>query len=354
MKVASFSLGLAVIVFVAAHAGDPMAANDPQTTYQWAEQEVDHNDLVYQLEEAYSQISELEFRALFLSRPEQKVDIEASAVADGGELSAEFTCATGFKINQAALQEVIKALKTISIPGVMPISALMDKIAGLSATSQNVRPSDMGGTVLAIDSVLSMLNVIASRTPGLLPPAIPQALKNIKERLASMHTCSTVAPASIEQASCFEIADLYRSIVADVQANVPVIPADASEDLQRYSAGAQAILQIISKNSIAAKNEALLASRPIFAAELLDAYRIEMVRAGAKDDVQSYVVNSLSFVIGSSNALEACLRIAADPAAAVEDLNDELDALEDEDEYDEDDEPEAADAAEPHTETLAA
>ncbi|KAG9072380.1 hypothetical protein KI688_000150 [Linnemannia hyalina] len=349
MKIASLPLGLAVIVFVAAQATDPMAANGAQTTYQWAEQKVEHNDLVYQLEETYSQIPELEFRALFLSCPEQKVDIEAAAAADGGKLNAKFTCAAGFKINQAALQEVIKALKTISIPGVMPISAFMDKIAGLSATSQNVSPSNMGGTVLVIDSVLSMLNVIAGRTP-----AIPQALKNIKERLASMHTCSTVAPASIEQASCFEIADLYRSIVADVQANVPVIPANASEDLQRYSAGAQAILQIISKNSIAAKNEALLASRPIFAAELLDVYMVEIVRAGAKDDVQNYAINSLSFVIGSSNALEACLRIAADPAAAVEDLNDELDALEDEDEYDEDDEPEAADAAEPQTETLAA
>ncbi|KAF9144484.1 hypothetical protein BGX30_012557 [Mortierella sp. GBA39] len=354
MKIASLSLGLTVIVFVAAQAADPMAANGAQTTYQWAEQEVEHNDLVYQLEEAYSQISELEFRVLFLSRPEQKVDVEAAAAGDGGELNAEFTCAAGFKTNQAALQEVVKALKKISIPGLTPISAFMDKIAGPSGASQNVNPSNMGGTVLAIDSVLSMLNVIAGRTPGLLPPAIPQALKNFKERLASMHSCSTVAPASIEQASCFEIADLYRSIVDDVHANVPVIPADASEDLQRYSAGAQAILQIISKNSIAAKNEALLATRPIFAAELLDAYRVEMVRVGAKDDVQSYAVNSLSFVIGSSNALEACLRIAADPAAAVEDLNDELDALEDEDEYDEDDEPEAADAAEPQTEALAA
>lgn len=342
-----------------------MAANGAQITYQWTEQGGDHSELVYQLEEAYSEISELEFRALFLSRPEQKAEFEATAMADGGELNAEVICAAGSKKIQAALQEVVEALKKTPISGFMPISKFMDKIiAGLSPDSQNVDSSNMGGTVLAIDSVLSMLNFMTGSTPGLSLPANPQALKNIKEGLASMLMCSTVGSASIEQASCFEIADLYRSILADVLANAPAIPADASEDLQRYSAGAQAIHQIVSKNSIAAKNEALLASRPIFAAELLDAYRVEMVRAGAKDDVQSYAINSLSLVIGSSNALEACLRIAADPAAAAEDLNDELDALEDEDEDedddgeddedDEDDEPEAADASEPQAEVPAA
>ncbi|KAG0063260.1 hypothetical protein BGZ90_002737 [Linnemannia elongata] len=359
MRIACLSLGLAVIAVVAAQAADPMAANGAQTTYQWAEQGGEHNDLVYQLEEAYSQISELEFRALFLSRPEQKADVETPAAADGGKFNAESTCEPGLKVTQASLQEVVKALEETPIPGFTPISILMNKI--ITAASQAVDPSNMGGAILAIDSALPMLNVMNSIFPGLFPQAITQALKGTKEGLASMHMCSTISPAAIEQSSCFEIADLYRSIIADVLANAPAIPADVSEDLQRYSAGAQAILQIISKNSIAAKNEALLASRPIFAAELLDAYRIEMVRAGAKGDVQSYAVNSLSLVIGSSNALEACLRIAADPAAAVEDLNEELDALEDEDEDededdedDEDDEPEASDTAEPQAEALAA
>ncbi|KAF9151412.1 hypothetical protein BG015_006703 [Linnemannia schmuckeri] len=348
MKIASLSVGLAAIAVVAAQAADPLVAYGAQTTYEWAQQVGEKNDLVYQLEESYSQISELEFRAQFLSRPEQKADIEATATANGGEFNAEFICETGFKMIQGALQQVVQAVSTVPAPGFLPINMFMDRATTLLAeASKKGGPSNIGGTFLATDAVLTMLNLVSSASPDIFPSTIGQALKNTKEGLGNMLMCSTAGAASIEQASCFEIADIYRAIVADVLANVPTVPADASEDLQRYSAGAQAILQVISKNSIAAKNEALLNSRPIFAAELLDTYRIEMIRAGAKDDVQNYAVSSLSLVIGSSNALEACLSIAADPAAAIDDLNDELDALEDEDEADEDDEPKVADPAKP-------
>ncbi|KAG0284914.1 hypothetical protein BGZ96_010764, partial [Linnemannia gamsii] len=344
MKIAHLSLGLVVVAVVAAQVGDPLAASGAQPTYQWAQQGGEQNDLVYQLEEIYSQISELEYRAQFLSRPDQRADIMAAATSNKGELDAEATCSAGSKMIQTALQEVVKAISNVQLPGFMPIQTFLQK--DVSDVASKGGSSSASGTIMAIDSVLTMLKVISTASSGLFPPTITQELNNIKEGLSNLLMCSaSVSVASIEQASCYEIADLYRAIVADVLANAPAIPADASEDLQRYSAGTQAILQIISKNSIAANNDALLNSRPVFAAELLDTYRTEMVRAGAKDAVQSYAATSLSLVIGSSNALEACLRIAANPAAAVEDLNDELDALEDEDEEYEDDEPEAADAA---------
>ncbi|KAF8944268.1 hypothetical protein BGZ47_004443 [Haplosporangium gracile] len=290
---------------------DPLAANGAQTTYEWAQQAGEQNGLVYQLEESYSQVSELEFLAQLLSRPEQKADIEATATADG------------------ALQQVVKAISTAQAPRFLPINIFMDKAPTLlTEDSKKGGPSNLGGTVLATDAVLTILNLVSSASPGIFPSTIGQALKNVKEGLGNMLMCSTGGAASTH---CFEITDLYRAIVADVLANVPGVPADALKDLQRYSVDTQAIFQFISKNSIAAKNEALLNSRPIFATEHLNTYRIEMVRAGAKDDVQD-------------NA-EACLRIATNPAATIEDLNDGLDALEDKDEANEDDEPEVADPA---------
>lgn len=322
-----------------------MAASGAQSTYQWAQQGEEQNDLVYQLEEIYSQISELEYRAQFLSRPDQRAEMEAAATSDKGELDAAASCSAGSKMIQPALQEVVKAISNVQFPGFMPIQNFLQK--DMSDVASKDGSAKASGTILAIDSVLTMLKVVSTASSGMFPPTIMQALDTIKKGLSNLLMCpASVSAASIEQASCYEIADLYRAIVADVLANAPAIPADASEDLQRYSAGTQAILQIISKNSIAANNEALLSSRPVFAAELLDAYRTEMVRAGAKDVVQSYAATSLSLVIGSSNALEACLRIAADPAAAVEDLNDELDELEYEDEADEDDEDDETEAAE--------
>jgi hypothetical protein len=320
-----------------------LAANGAQATYQWAQQGGEQNDLVYQLEDIYSQISELEFRSQFLSRPDQRADIEATATADGGEFDAEFTCSDGFKMIETSLQTVVDAIAKVPISGLGPIQIFLQKaVHTLSDIASKVGSAGASGTILALDSVLTILRTLTKLSSGLFPSAITKELDTVKKNLGSLLMCpASVNAASIEQASCYEIADLYRAIVADVLAHAPIIPEDASEDLRRYYAGAQAILQIISKNSIAANNDALLNSRPVFAAELLDTYRIEMVRAGVKDDVQSYATTSLSLVIGSSNALEACLRIAADPAAAVEDLNDELDALEDEDEADE---PESADA----------
>jgi hypothetical protein len=303
-----------------------LAANGAQTTYEWAQKEGGQDDIVYQLEEVYSQITELEFRAQFLSRPDQKAKIDAAATADGGEMDATSACPDAIKAAKDALQGIVKDI-TDKIPFGLG-TLVQEAFKKLDALLDNAS----AGSLLAIKTAFTTLkSVLGFIFVG--APTIMEALEKVEGLIEALPACiATDKAASINQASCYNIADLYRATVADVIANAPVLPADASEDLRRYSAGAQAILQIMSKNSIAANNDALLNTRPVFAAELLHEYGTEMVRAGAKDAVQSYAVGSFSFVIGYSNALEACLRIAADPAAAVEDLNEELDFLDDEDE----------------------
>ncbi|KAF9909498.1 hypothetical protein EC991_008480 [Linnemannia zychae] len=349
MKIAALSLGLAVVAVVAAQAADPLAANGAQTNYEWA-QPADQAELISQLEESYSLISELEFRSQILARLEE----QPAEATEGEVFNAEYSCPAGYKVVADALKNVISTITGFisMVPGLGSVAQQLNVVvSSLEDAVKTVSSGAIFATLLTVKMVIGLLNLLQTATLGLLPSSIKTTLDKIETGLGQLSVCvsnseSTQGIPVIDNSSCYEIADLYRAIVAEVVAGAPTLPADASEDLQRYFAGAQAILQIINKNSIAAKNEALLNTRPIFAAELLDEYRIEIVRSGAKDAIQTYAAGSMGLVIGSSNALEACLRVAADPVVAAEELNEELDALEDEDEADEDedDEPEADEA----------
>ncbi|KAK3844294.1 MAG: hypothetical protein J3R72DRAFT_438473 [Linnemannia gamsii] len=342
MKIAALTLGFALVAVATAQAADPMAANGAQATYEWA-QPADQADLIIQLEDAYSHISELEFRSLFIS----SLEPQPPQAIEGEEPNPEFACQEGVKVIQGALNGMIEKLKAINFPGIPPLKDALDRaIELLSKAADVVSAGNIQALSVILFPISAMLTALKVMTLGMLDPTISEDLEKINTGLLQLGSCSmsTQSVASMDKAMCYEIADLYRAIVADVISGAPALSADASEDLRRYSTGAQAILQVISKNSIAANNDALLNSRPIFAADLLEDYRTEMLRAGAKDNIQNYAAGSLGFVVGSSNALEACLRVAANPASAVEELNDELDALEDEDEADEDTEPEADEA----------
>ena len=89
----------------------------------------------------------------------------------------------------------------------------------------------------------------------------------------------------------------------------------------------------MSKTSIVKTNEALLASRPIFTADLLQKYRVELLRTAAPVEIKAYAEMSLGTVVSLSNMLEACLHVIPDPARALDELNEELDAADEEDEY---------------------
>lgn len=88
------------------------------------------------------------------------------------------------------------------------------------------------------------------------------------------------------------------------------------------------------QSSIASSNDALLTTRPIFSASLLDQYRHEIVQKADSDALKQFVQADLAVLISISNALEACLHVAADPEAAADELAEEYEALAEEDEYD--------------------
>ncbi|KAF9340256.1 hypothetical protein BGZ91_002880 [Linnemannia elongata] len=145
---------------------------------------------------------------------------------------------------------------------------------------------------------------------------------------------------AITQGHCAPTADMYRLFIADATTNAPTVPDSASEEWKRIAAGASSVLQL-SKNAIAKSNEELLNIRPIFAADLLNQYRDEYLRVAETDDAKIYAQTYLGAIVGTSNALEACLRVAADPAIAAEELQQELNAqARFEDENDEGDEDE--------------
>jgi hypothetical protein len=125
---------------------------------------------------------------------------------------------------------------------------------------------------------------------------------------------------------CSELADLYRGAIAHSLAFRPVVPEKASAEIRRLEAGVAAILEILRTSLIAPDNKDLFEKRPIFGAYELAMYREELLHLTTSEEIKQYAATTLAVVIGSSNALEACLHIAENPAAAAEEL--EVDEVE--------------------------
>ena len=140
-----------------------------------------------------------------------------------------------------------------------------------------------------------------------------------------------------QQDQCYDLTNMYRIVVTQATKTSPALnlPAETSEDLKRLAAGSLSLLDLLDKSSVASTNEALLATRPIFVADGLDQFRIELLRVGNTEELQNYAQVALGTVVGMSNALEAFLRVAADPVGAIDELNEELDARDDYDEEEE-------------------
>ncbi|KAF9144483.1 hypothetical protein BGX30_012556 [Mortierella sp. GBA39] len=371
MKILSLSLGLAAIALASAQQADPMTAPGAQTTYEWASSG-DQNELVAQLEELSYQVSEQALRIQFLSGP----DVAAPKSVVGDQFSAQGpVCDNAASIASTAID---KATKLISdslglgsglgtpIGGILniilkPIKGLLGGITGggpLAAVATTVSA--------AINTAISFLKALSlGPLSAILAPVI-DILKTIKKAIRTLIICQAgfgnqSEAQMFEQQSCYLLADIYRETIADVTKAFAALPTDMSEDLNRYLQGALAILENASKTSVAATNEALMATRPIFSADVLDQYRMEILRnSGDSDDVKMYAVADLGAVVAFSNGLEACLRIAADPATAAEEANEKDDMDEDEDEdmdedyEDEDEEGDEAEAADAQAQPQAA
>ncbi|KAF9557029.1 hypothetical protein EC968_007853 [Mortierella alpina] len=327
-------------------AADPLAPVDVQSNFAVSAGGPD--DIAFRAEEASMSISELSFRAEFLSMFDKQIDFSAdTSSCDGAKL-----------IITNAVKTIQGAVTFISntVPIVHPIAQfLKDALTQLNNVVMGALEVVNGIPILPI--TLAFKAVIAALTPFSLPgsPVAPifapliETLESIRDTALDLLRCATGATKIEIQAShCNSLADLYRLVVDDSTKTCAALglPAEASEELKRLTAGSAAVLELMGKTSIAANNEALVSTRPIFAADVLDQYRIELLRAtDAAENVKIYAETSLGVVVGISNALEACLRIAADPAGAVDDLNDELEAQarfddmddEDDEEIDEED-----------------
>lgn len=208
--------------------------------------------------------------------------------------------------------------------------------------------TDTTGLVAGLDFAFSSLKTILSAIKLVpLPFDISPLVKAIEATKPIIRTAVQCVLGDsklfITQGHCIPTADMYRLFVNDATSNAPVIPDTATEEWKRIAAGTSSVLQL-SKNAIAQSNEALLSTHPIFAADLLNQYRDEYLRVAENDEAKIYAQTYLGAIVGASNALEACLRVAADPAVAAQELQQELNAqARFEDENDEDDEDEDED-----------
>ncbi|KAF8944267.1 hypothetical protein BGZ47_004442 [Haplosporangium gracile] len=340
MRILLLSFGLAAITFVAAQVADPLAASGTQNNYEWVP--AVGQDLAAEVEDLSTQITEIEFRANILSRLEQ-------------QSSADFEAENACESSTTAIQTALSA--TSGLMGVVGLETFADSIVRRlqqtikhlndmisSDGSAVIGPASITPIVFAFESLIQILKGAVSITPlQFMAKPILDSLTSLQGSVALFAQCGAgSSKIAIEPSSCFPLADIYRRIIQDAAGDNPALnlPTDASEDLKRLASGTLTILDLIDKNSIAATNEALLASRPIFAADILDQYRTELIRVTMDDEVKGYAIASLGTVVGVSNALEACLRVVADPVAAIDELNEELkaQALYDDEDDDEDEE----------------
>ncbi|KAF9136955.1 hypothetical protein BG015_002940 [Linnemannia schmuckeri] len=342
MRILSLAICSAAIACVAAHVPPGQQQQQQQAefdvvgtqdNYAWAATATPE-ELALKADELAELATEISFRAELLdslNRDFQAEDLECFAIKLG----------VG-----AALDGIIQASKaTTTIPfAETAFQFFVQQLERLKGLVGNVT-TDSSGIVAGLDSALSSLETILSTIKDVpLPFDISPLVKAIETTKPIIRTAVQCvlggSKLAITQGHCAPTADMYRLFIEDATSNAPVVPDTASKEWERVAAGASSVLQL-SKNAIAQSNEALLNTRPIFAADLLNQYRDEYLRVAETDEAKIYAQTYLGSIVGASNALEACLRVAADPAVAAQELQQELNAqarFEDENDKDDEDE----------------
>ncbi|KAG0273605.1 hypothetical protein BGZ95_010598 [Linnemannia exigua] len=343
MRFLSLTLCAATLACVAAQAApeqqQQQAAFDVvgnQENYAWAASS-SPEELALKADQLAAYVSEISFRAELLDSLSR--DYEATATAAAG-----IDCSEIKDTLSGLLEGILTSTKSLtSVPFVGSVFAfvisqlesLRDAVANLSATTATLA----AGIDTAFSSLRAVLAVIQFTQS---PSEVTNVIKSIVDAESVIYKAvSCVVGGSkmaITQAHCAPTADLYRLLVEDASSKSPVLLDTASEEWKRIAAGASSVLEL-SKNAIAKSNEGLLSTRPIFVADLLNQYRDEYIRVAETDDAKIYAQSYLAAIVGISNALEACLRVAADPAVAAQELQEDLSAqarFEDENDEDED------------------
>ncbi|KAG0029827.1 hypothetical protein BGZ82_007711 [Podila clonocystis] len=290
-------------------------------------------------------ISEFHFRQALLSEPIHMSDNKFEIFAKDKEGDSSGKCFQAMSFLSGIFDKMIDAADGLEVPIITQFFKVMLGVpkTGFKLSEASVATalqSAFHGVTLGSHAMEEAFKIMFAYT-DLLPAAlIGGPFSAIEQALDAAVTCFATA-SKIEQqfnvATCSVYADVYRGVVDEVASKPIEVPSDASEELKRALSGAHSVVDL-SKSSVATANEDLLTTRPIFMANVLDQYREEVNRLATSDDIKNYAQLKLSSVVASSNALEACLRIAADPEAAAEELDEEIDDMEDEDYFEDADE----------------
>ncbi|KAG0222779.1 hypothetical protein BGW42_006333 [Actinomortierella wolfii] len=247
-----------------------------------------------------------------------------------------------------ALQSVSTALKSVAnIPVLGTITNFLDTIVqqvikmvqGLGSSPLKLAEMNeaqtavhMAGKLIAFGSV-AKVPVISDILEGISD--ITTAADTMINCVASMvdkgepkvedrEKAEVESAPTFELKRCYSIADLYRTAVNDAIQQFPAVDKSSSTEQSRFAEGTRAVLDLMAKNTIANENENLLKNQAVFVGDLLDQYREEFQRVATTEEQKVFTRVSLSALVGTSNALEACLRVAADPEVAKEELKWEL------------------------------
>ncbi|KAG0333973.1 hypothetical protein BG004_000609 [Podila humilis] len=376
MKILSISFGLAAIACVAAQAApeqeaiDPLAAAGAQTVYAVGKDSKNEADAVGQplsAEQFAIAASEMRFRSELLAifnqmmqeqqpqQQEQEQEQEqkqqegndAPAAVSGSEVEAEaLPVPIPLPVPAPSCSDV-KAVLAPHIERIRSIAAAIPDgplkvIAGMITKALD---GILNAAATAITAPIRIALLVFKAFIGLFAhvPVLNMLIAPLQGLIKAIVGCNLGIMsaennnAAIDVSSCSVIADMYRLTVAEVAKTNPSMnmAENANEELRRLAEGSMSILDLMSKNSIAATNENLLVSRPIFAADVLNQFREELLLV--EDEMaKNYAQVDLALAVAVSNALEACLVIASDPVAAAEELDEEMEAAEEEqDEIDE-------------------
>ncbi|KAF9583465.1 hypothetical protein BGW38_009402 [Lunasporangiospora selenospora] len=157
---------------------------------------------------------------------------------------------------------------------------------------------------------------------AIIKPVLP-IINDIEAKVKNLLACmfrGNSAMKVIDEGHCTLLAGVYKDMIAESHQHYSSMSTFSSPDIQRLVAGTARILVLMEKTSIADDDEHLLSMTPIFAADLLGEYRRELIQVADTDELKMYAQAELALIMSMSNALEACLKIAADPVWALEDL----------------------------------
>ncbi|KAF8925597.1 hypothetical protein BGZ47_003169 [Haplosporangium gracile] len=331
MKIFSAILCLAAAVCVAAQSAPEQGAQ--QSYFALAMQRDEFQDTVSEFEYRSNILAQFNvggFGAQAVTPPSSTNPGEEDPCKDVSNLVK--TVLSGIDTLVDAVLDPLPIPDTLKITIKKAINSVKNALEELAIG--NISNVAFGAAHTALSALVEALKP-ATSVP-VVGPLIEKVVENITPLLKTFETvrgCNK-SKIAIEPAICGDLAGIYRTGVKAAAQSFPSANEASNKELQNLISAAVSILGLMDQSSIASSNDALLTTRPIFSTSLLDQYREEIVQKADSDTLKQFVQADLAVLISISNALEACLHIAADPGVAAYELAEEYEAFAEDDEYD--------------------